>query len=92
MSQYLKAVKRAGTKDPKAVIRQLEGHTFRDLFASPGYIRAEDHMQVGKAYIFRAKRPEEIKEKDDCFEIVGTIPPEQAYMDPNKTGCKMGGF
>lgn len=90
--QYLEAVKRAGTKDPKAVIKQLEGHTFRDLFASPGYIRAEDHMQVGKAYIFRAKRPEEIKEKDDCFEIVGTIPPEQAYMDPNKTGCKMGGF
>jgi len=71
---------------------ELEGHTFRDLLANPGYIRPEDHMQVGKAYILRAKRPEEIKEPWDYFEILGVIPPEEAHMDPTKTGCKMGGF
>ena len=92
VTQYLEAVKRAGTKDSKAVIQELEGHTFRDLLANPGYIRPEDHMQVGKAYILRAKRPEEIKEPWDYFEILGVIPPEEAHMDPTKTGCKMGGF
>jgi branched-chain amino acid transport system substrate-binding protein len=90
--QYLEAVKRAGNKDAKAVIKALEGHTFKDLLANPGYIRPEDHMQVGNAYILRAKKPEEVKEAWDYFEIVGVVPPEKAYMDPTKTGCKMGGF
>ena len=92
VTQYLKAVERAGTKDPKAVIKQLEGHTFRDFFANPGYIRPQDHMQVNKAYVLRAKHPNEIKEAWDYFEIIGEVPPEEAYMDPTKTGCKMGGF
>lgn len=89
VTQYLEAVKRAKSKDPEAVIKALEGHTFNDLLANPGYIRPQDHMQVGKAYILRAKRPEEIKEAWDYFEIVGSIPAEQAYMDPKDTGCKM---
>jgi branched-chain amino acid transport system substrate-binding protein len=92
VTQYLAAVKRAGSKDPKAVAKALEGHTFRDLLANPGYIRPQDHMQVGNAYILRAKRPEEIKEQWDYFDIVGVVPPEKAYMDPTKTGCKMADF
>ncbi|MDQ7781399.1 MAG: ABC transporter substrate-binding protein [Desulfomonilaceae bacterium] len=87
--QYLEAVKRAGSKDAEAVIKALEGHKFKDLLANPGHIRAEDHMQTGNAYILRAKRPDEIKEEWDYFEIVGMVPPEQAYMDPSETGCKM---
>jgi branched-chain amino acid transport system substrate-binding protein len=90
--QYLEAVKRAGTTDPEAVIKALEGHTFRDMFANPGYIRPEDHMQVAKSYLLRAKRPEEIKEKDDYFEIVGSLPAEEAYGPPGLFGCKMTGF
>jgi len=90
--QYLEAVKRAKTTDPEAVIKALEGHTFRDMFANPGYIRPEDHMQIAKAYLLRAKRPEEIKEKDDYFEIVGTVPAEEAYGPPGQFGCKMIGF
>ncbi|MCF8083164.1 MAG: ABC transporter substrate-binding protein [Deltaproteobacteria bacterium] len=92
VTQYLEAVKRAGTKDAKTVARELEGHTFNDLLADPGYIRPEDHMQVGNAYILRAKKPEEVKEAWDYFEIVSVIPPEKAYMDPTKTGCKMADF
>ncbi len=89
VTQYLKAVKRANSKDAEAVIKALEGHTFKDLLANPGHIRAEDHMQTGKAYILRAKRPKEIKQDWDYFEIVGVVPPEQAYMKPEETGCKM---
>lgn len=92
VTQYLKAVERAGSKDAPAVIKALEGHKFNDLLANPGYIRPEDHMQVGKAYILRAKKPEEIKEPWDYFEIVGSIPPEEAYQDPKEGGCKMDDF
>jgi branched-chain amino acid transport system substrate-binding protein len=87
--QYLKAVERAKTKEVQAVIKALEGHEFTDLLANPGKIRAEDHMQVGKAYILRVKKPSEVKEEWDYFEIVGSIPPEQAYQNPKDTGCKM---
>jgi len=90
--QYLEAVKRAGTTDPEAVIKALEGHTFRDMFANPGYIRPEDHMQVAKAFLLRAKRPKEIKEDYDFFEIVGTVPAEEAFGKPGQFGCKMKGF
>jgi len=89
VTQYLKAVERAGKKDAEAVIKALEGHEFRDLIANPGKIRAEDHMQVGNAYILRAKKASEVKEDWDFFEIVGVIPPEKAYQDPKDTGCKM---
>ena len=92
VTQYLQAIKRAGSKDPKAVVKALEGHKFNDFFANPGIVRAEDHMRVGKAYVLRAKKPTEIKEPWDYFEIVGTIPMEQAYMNPKETGCKMGEF
>jgi branched-chain amino acid transport system substrate-binding protein len=90
--QYLEAVKRAKTTDPETVIKALEGHTFRDMFANPGYIRPEDHMQIAKAYLLRAKRPEEVKEKEDYFEIVGTVPAEEAYGPAGQFGCKMKGF
>jgi len=89
VTQYLKAVDRAKSKDAKAVVKALEGHEFTDLLGNPGKVRAEDHMEVGNAYILRAKKPGEIKEEWDFFEIVGTIPPDKAYQDPKQTGCKM---
>jgi len=92
VTQYLLAVKRAGSKDPQAVVKALEGYKFNDFFANPGYIRPEDHMRVGKAYILRAKKPSDIKEPWDYFQVVGVVPAEQAYMSPKDTGCKMGDF
>ena len=90
--QYLEAVKRAGTTEPEAVIKALEGHTFRDMFANPGYIRPEDHQQIAKSYLVRAKAPEEIKEDYDFFEIVGSVPAEEAFGEPGYFKCKMEGF
>jgi branched-chain amino acid transport system substrate-binding protein len=87
--QYLEAVKRAGTTDPDKVIAALEGHTFSDMFANPGYIRPEDHMQVGEALLLRAKRPEEVKEQEDFFEIVGTLPADEAFGKPGQFGCNL---
>jgi len=89
VTQYLKAVERAKSKDALPVIKALEGHEFKDLLANPGKIRAEDHMQVGNAYILKVKKPGDVKEDWDFFEIVGMIPPDKAYQDPKNTGCTM---
>lgn len=90
--QYLEAVKRAGTNEQIPVIKALENHTFRDFFANPGYIRAEDHLQIGKTLLLRVKKSEDVKEKEDFFEIVGTVPAEEAHPGPAYFGRKMGDF
>lgn len=77
--QYLEAVKRAKSKDTEKVIKALEGYTIRDMFANPGYIRAEDHLTIQPAYLLKVKEPNQVKEKEDFFEIVGTLAPEQAH-------------
>lgn len=86
--QFLKAVERAGTKKPKAVIKELEGHTYRDLFNNPGYIRPEDHMAIADAHIVRVKQDKEKTEKWDVFDFVGTVPAKEAYGLPSPL-CKM---
>lgn len=90
--QYLEAVKRVGTKEQEPVIKALENYTFRDMFANPGYIRGEDHLQIAKAFLLRIKKPEEVKEKDDYFEVVGVVPADQAHPGPKFTGRTMEGF
>ena len=87
--QYLEAVKRAKSADTEAVLKALKGHTFRDFFADPGYVRAEDNLQVGKAYLLRVKKPEDVKEKEAFFEIVGTLPPEKAHPPVGFFGRKL---
>jgi len=77
--QYLTVVKKLGSKDTEKVIKALEGHKFVDMFANPGYIRPEDHLQIAPAYLLRVKKPGEVKEKEDFFEIVGTLPAEKAH-------------
>ncbi|BEQ15902.1 ABC transporter substrate-binding protein [Desulfoferula mesophila] len=89
VTQYLLAVKRAGGADTEKVIKALEGHTFKDMFANPGYVRPEDHQQVGKAYLLRVKQPDQVKGTDDYFEVVGSLPAEQAFGKPGQFGCKL---
>lgn len=71
--QYLDAVKRANSQDPDKVIKALEGHTFKNFFTNPGYIRAEDHLEMTNAFLLRVKQPDQVKEKEDYFEVVGTL-------------------
>jgi branched-chain amino acid transport system substrate-binding protein len=87
--QYLKAVKRAGSADPDKVIAALEGHTFKDMFANPGHVRAMDHQQVSTAYLLKVKEPDQVKEKDDYFEIIGSLPADQAYGKAGQFGCNL---
>lgn len=87
--QYLDAVKRAKSKDPEKVIKALEGHRFKDMFASTAYIRPEDHLTIQPAYLLKVKEPGQVKEKEDFFEIVGTLTPEQAHPPVGFFGRKI---
>jgi branched-chain amino acid transport system substrate-binding protein len=90
--QYFEAIKRAGTKETVAVSKALQNHTFKDFFCNPGYIRGEDNLQMGDAFILRVKKPEEIKEGEDYYEVIETLPTAMVQPDPKFFGRKLVEF
>ncbi|MGH3736410.1 MAG: ABC transporter substrate-binding protein [Micromonosporaceae bacterium] len=88
--QYLEAADRAGTDASDAVVKELEGHEFDDVFARNGKIRAEDHRMVHDAYLAKVKSKADVSEEWDYEEIVSTIPADKAFAPVGDTQCQMG--
>ena len=87
-SNYLKAVEKAGTKDAKTVVKTLKSMDISDFFAQNAHVR-EDGQMVHDMYLVRVKTPEESKGDYDFFEIVATIPGEEAYQPMDPSTCKL---
>jgi branched-chain amino acid transport system substrate-binding protein len=90
--QYFEAIKRAGTKETIAVSKALQNHSFKDFFVSQGFIRGEDNLQMGDAFILKVKKPEEVKEGEDYYEVVETLPASVVQPDPKFFGRKLVEF
>ncbi|GAA1516253.1 ABC transporter substrate-binding protein [Sphaerisporangium rubeum] len=86
--QYLEAVQRAGTDGADAVVKQLEGHTFEDVFARNGSIRAQDHLLLHDVHLAQVKPSAEVTEPWDYEKILSTIPADQAFQ-PADPACKL---
>jgi branched-chain amino acid transport system substrate-binding protein len=88
VTQYLTAVKAAGTDDADAVMAQLKKQKINDMFAKNGYIRQDGRM-VHEMYLMQVKTPAESKEPWDYFKVVQTIPGEQAYLPLAQSKCPL---
>lgn len=91
--QYLDAVRRAGTDESDAIVKQLEGFKFQDFFARNAEVRAEDHRVSHDAYLAQVKTKSEIKEPWDYSKVLKTIPATEAFRPASASlaaGCKMG--
>ena len=86
-TQWLQAVRDAGTTDADAVVRNLDGRKFNDAFARNAEFRASDHMVVHDLYIARVKPTAQLAEPHDWFDIIDTIPAAEAF--PANTACTM---
>lgn len=90
--QYLDAVRRAGSDDADAVVKQLEGYKFSDFFIRNGQIRPEDHWVMHDALLAQVKSKSEMKETSDYSKILGTMKADQVsrpLADAAAAGCKM---
>jgi len=87
--QYMDAIRRAGTDDPDAVVKQLEGFKFNDFFIRNGYIRPEDHWVQHDALLAQVKPASDVKEKFDYSKVLGTLKAEQVSRPLSETGCQM---
>jgi branched-chain amino acid transport system substrate-binding protein len=88
--QYLEAVQRAGTDDSGAVVKQLEGHKFDDMFARNGVIRAKDHVLLHDVYLAEVKPKADMAEPWDYEKILQTVPGPDAFQPESESSCHMG--
>ncbi|MBB3914496.1 ABC transporter substrate-binding protein [Rhizobium fabae] len=88
VTQYLKAVQKAGTDDTDAVAKLLHEMPVDDVFGRGGTVGANGRM-IHDMYLLQVKKPAESKEPWDYFNVLATIPGKEAYIDPAKSGCDL---
>ncbi|MBX5138263.1 ABC transporter substrate-binding protein [Rhizobium lentis] len=88
VTQYLKAVQKAGTDETEAVAKQLHEMPVDDVFGRGGTVGANGRM-IHDMYLLQVKKPADSKEPWDYFNVLATIPGKDAYIDPAKSGCDL---
>lgn len=85
---YLKAVEAAGTLDGPAVAAKMRDMPVNDFMTKNGRIR-EDGRLIRDMYLFRVKSPQESKHRFDYYELLATIPGEEAFKPLEDGGCPL---
>jgi branched-chain amino acid transport system substrate-binding protein len=86
--QYLKAIEAAGTDETEAVAAKLHEMPVEDVFGQGGHVAPNGRM-IHDMYLLEVKAPADSKEPWDYFNVLATIPGDQAYMDPAESGCPL---
>jgi branched-chain amino acid transport system substrate-binding protein len=85
---YIKSIQAANTKDPAAVVKDLQGRTFNDAFARNGKLRA-DNLMVHDMYLAEVKKASEVSNPSDVFTILATVQCEDAFPPLSSSACPM---
>ena len=85
---YLSAVKAVGSTDADKVMAQIRKTKINDFYAQGGYVR-EDGVMVHNMYLMQVKKPSESKEPWDYYNVVETIPGDQAFGTKAETRCAL---
>jgi branched-chain amino acid transport system substrate-binding protein len=85
---YLKAVQAAGTTDTATVMRKMRELPVDDFFAHGGRIR-EDGRMVHDMYIVKVKTPAESHGPWDLYQIVATLPGDEAFQSLAESTCPL---
>lgn len=85
---YLQAIKDSGTDDTAKVMAKMKSTPINDFFTSNGHIRA-DGLMIHDLYLFRVKSPKESKGPWDYYQLVQTIPGDQAFLPASQSVCPL---
>src|ERR671918_74428 len=88
VTHYLNAIKETGSDEAKAVVEQMKATPVNDFFAKNGTIR-EDGRMVHDMYLARVKKPDESSGPWDYYEILRTIPGDQAFLPLSESKCPL---
>jgi ABC-type branched-subunit amino acid transport system substrate-binding protein len=89
---WARMVSEAGTFYPPTIIKTYEkGETFPSLVGDV-HFRPEDHQLVRPVIIVRGKKPSEMKNPEDYWEVVEVVPGEGLMQKPDAFGCQLGDY
>ena len=88
VTQYLKAIEKAGSDDADAVSKALHEMPVSDIFTDNGKVAANGRM-IHDMYLMQVKKPGESDIPWDYYTVLDTIPGDQAFIDPAKSGCDL---
>lgn len=88
ITHYLKAIQAAGTDEAKAVAAKMRELPVDDFFAKGGKVR-EDGRMVHNMLLVQVKKPSESKQPWDYYEILATVPGEQAFQSLAQSECPL---
>ncbi|HWD60660.1 MAG TPA: substrate-binding protein [Stellaceae bacterium] len=89
---WARMIEEAGNFYPPDVIKAYEkGETFQSLVGDV-HFRAADHQLVRPVIIVRGKKPGDMKDKEDWWEVTEIVPGEPLMQAPDAFGCKLGDY
>jgi len=83
---YLRAVKKAGTKDADAVIKVMKEIPVDDFFAPGGTVRSDGRL-ISNRLLLQVKAPEESKGDWDIYKIIREVPGSEIFRPLKDGGC-----
>jgi len=87
VTNYLNAVKAAGTDEPLKVAARMRETPIEDFFSRNGRLR-EDGLMVHDLILVQVKKPEDSKYPWDYYQILAHIPGQEAFGPPDPA-CKL---
>ena len=85
---YLRAAAASGSISGRTVVAKMEAAPIQDALFGPTTIRP-DGRAMHAMYLFRVKRPQDSKGPYDLYDLVATIPADQAFRPMAAGGCKL---
>jgi branched-chain amino acid transport system substrate-binding protein len=88
VTNYLKAVEKAGTDDADAVLKALRESEIKDFFVQNGELYPNGRL-IHDMYLVEVKKPDEVTEKQDYLKLVATVPATTAFKPYAASACKL---
>jgi ABC-type branched-subunit amino acid transport system substrate-binding protein len=89
---WAEAVENAGTFYPPDVIKSFEAGRKVQSTVGEVYFRKEDHQLVRPVVVVRGKKPADMKNKEDFYDVVEILPGLPLMQKPDAFGCNLGDY
>ena len=86
------AVERAGSFYPPDIIKAYEAGNKNQSTVGEVSFRAADHQLIRPVFVMRGKKKADMKNADDYYEVLQTLPGGPLMQAPDAFGCKLGSY
>jgi branched-chain amino acid transport system substrate-binding protein len=90
VSHYLRSMAKAGTDNTDAVVAVMRKDPVDDFYADKAMLRADGRL-MHAMYLVQVKTPEESKKPWDYYNILTTVPADQAFKSLAESRCPLKG-